>query len=139
MTEPISEFVIRCSKSDSVLRFRSSAQVDPAADERVEFIVELRGTPVSATVEVYDAFPHHWSAYFQDLALNWRGWEGSKGDDSLEGHLKISATLDRLGHVALAVSLGDDPWRSTWRVRRTLCLEAGQLESISRDAAAFFG
>jgi hypothetical protein len=42
------------------------------------FRVALQGSELSANVDVYDIQPHQWSAYFSDLSLNWRGWDGLK-------------------------------------------------------------
>ncbi len=75
--------------------------------------------------------------YWSDLALNWRGWDGTKRWTSLEPDLQLSAVMDKTGHLTLTVKLEHGtPWR--WRTEVELILEAGQLEQIAalaRDAS----
>ena len=92
---------------------------------------------MSAATEVYllggcDGLDRFW----RDLAENWRGWEGTRSWQSLEGELELSATSDRLGHVALQVRL-DEGAPSRWRAYGTISLEAGQLDSIAAAAKTF--
>jgi len=72
------------------------------------------------------------------LVRDWRGWAGEKSCESLEGHLRISATSDSLGHVSLRVELGDNQVPIDWRAETSLFLEAGQLESMAKGARSFF-
>src|SRR5262245_19683360 len=92
------------------------------------YVAALIGHPLSAAVEVYDIQPHQWARLFRDLAENWRGWQGDKGHESLEGHLRLSCTADRLGHVTVRVYLRGDILGSDWRAEDSIYLEAGQLE-----------
>lgn len=90
-------------------------------------------------MEVYDIEPQRWSGFFADLAEHWRGWTGAKTHESLEGHLRVSCTMDRVGHVELRVYLRGDMGSSDWRAENTIYLEAGQLEAIAGAAAEYFG
>jgi hypothetical protein len=104
------------------------------------FDVSLVSTPLSASVRVYDIQPQNWSAFFQDLATNWKGWSGEKKMESLERHLAVVATSDSLGHISLRVKLRDIiPGTADWRAEGTLVVEAGQLERLANDARKFFG
>ena len=103
------------------------------------FTAALVGCPVTAAVEVYDIQPHGWSAFFRDLAEHWRGWSGAKEHESLEGHLHIRCTRDSAGHIDVRVRLRGDMSGSDWRAEDTIYLEAGQLERIATEAAAYFG
>jgi hypothetical protein len=103
------------------------------------YVAALIGHPLSATVEVYDIQPHHWSRLFRDLAENWRGWEGAKGHESLEGHLRLTCTADGLGHITVRVYLRGDMMGSDWRAEDSIYLEAGQLDTIASAAEEYFG
>ena len=104
------------------------------------FDVSLVSTPLSASVRAYDIQPQNWSAFFADLAANWKGWPGEKKMESLEGHLVVSATADSLGHISLRVKLRDViPGVPDWRAEGTIVVEAGRLDRLAHDAKKFFG
>ncbi|MBE1579413.1 DUF6228 family protein [Amycolatopsis roodepoortensis] len=100
-------------------------------------LAELRLRDLSASVEV----SHHYATGFADLAEffrrhadDWRGWDGVRTWESLEGELKIDAS-HRYGHVRLRVTLqsfrhdwGNDGWTATG----DLTIEPG--EELSRAA-----
>jgi Family of unknown function (DUF6228) len=71
--------------------------------------------------------------------VHWKGWLGAKTHESLEGHLQISCTTDRLGHIRMRVYLRGDMQGSDWRAEDTIYLEAGQLDLIARAAKEYFG
>ena len=130
---------IRCSRSDSRLVFSGEVPRNLSGYDGCTFEVALAGHPLSASVAVYDIQPRGWSEFFASLARDWRGWSGEKSHESLEGHLRASATCDPLGHVSLRVALRGDFGGSNWRAEHTLFLEAGQLERIAKEAGEFFG
>jgi hypothetical protein len=77
--------------------------------------------------------------FFTDLAKHWRGWDGEKTWESLEGDLVLSASHDGLGHVKLTVELRDR-FRDIeygWLARAALLLEAGSLDEVARSATRF--
>lgn len=71
--------------------------------------------------------------FFDDLASNWRGWDGRRAWTDVEHDLSLVATHDQLGHVVLWVTLGKfvAPEAETWLVRAPLELEAGDLERVA--------
>lgn len=130
---------IRCSTSDSRLVFSGAVPRGLSGYDGCTFEVALEGRPLSASVAVHDIQPEGWSEFFAGLAGDWRGWSDEKSRESLEGHLRLAATSDSLGHVSLRVVLRGDPGGSDWRAEDTLFLEAGQLERIAKEAGQFFG
>ena len=54
---------------------------------------------------------------FEDLARNWRGWDGTKSGGSLEGDLCLDCESDRLGHTFIRVTLTSGPYDRSWRSR----------------------
>lgn len=130
---------IRSSTSDSRIVFSGEAPRGLSGYDGCTFEVALEGRPVWASVAVYDIQPQGWSELFASLARDWRGWAGERSHESLEGHLRLSATCDSLGHVSLRVVLRGDFVGSNWRAEDTLSLEAGQLERIAKEVGQFFG
>jgi len=135
----VAEFAISSVNDSTRLEFSGEIPRGLEGYDGATFDVALTGGPVSASVEVYDIKFAHWSAFFADLAANWRGWSGTKTCESLEGHLFLEASADRAGHVQLRVRLrgmvSDDDWRAEVRIH----LEAGQLDQLASRAAQYFG
>ena len=131
----LDEFVIKSVNDATALRFCDMRR----GTDHAYFTVNLAGPPVHAGVEVYELSVHQWSAFFADLAANWRGWVGTKTAESLEGHLHVAATSDRAGHVRLRVRLRDLLVENDWLAEVNIHLEAGQLDQIASAAAGYFG
>jgi hypothetical protein len=106
-------------------RSRASGKVE-------EVSVRLEG-PCEAAVNVYDDHFESLAAFFRDLAEHWRGWEGSKSWESLEGELSLVASTDKAGHVRLQVTLMDLPAVERWRAEASLFLDAGGLHKIAEN------
>lgn len=133
-------FEIRSTDDDGKLTIVGTVPRGLTDYDGCHFDVSLVSTPLSASVRVYEIQPQNWSAFFQDLAANWKGWSGEKKMESLEGHLAVSATSDALGHISLRVKLRDIiPGTADWRAEGSLIVEAGQLERLAGDARKFFG
>lgn len=76
---------------------------------------------------------------FAWAARNWKGWDGARVSESLEGEFRLELSCDRLGHVALAVALSSDGGLlDAWSFPARLGLDAGQLEAIARELEHFF-
>jgi hypothetical protein len=52
---------------------------------------------MSASVNAYAHGYHLLPRFFDGLAKEWRGWTGEKTWDSVESHIALKATADRLG------------------------------------------
>jgi Family of unknown function (DUF6228) len=63
-------------------------------------------------------------SFFEELALDWHGWDENKNFDSLEGDLRLSAKHD--GHVRLSFELGEFDRPTPWAARGELTLEPGE-------------
>jgi hypothetical protein len=119
---------LKSSNSDVAIEF-SNVDVD-------YFSVAVVAHDQSASRRVYAYTDAQGIAQlFAEAARDWKGWEGQKVWESLEGEFRMELTMDRLGQVALRVRIrsgpgGPDPWEHT----AELAMEAGQLEAIARDA-----
>ena len=95
--------------------------------------VTVTGPDMSASRQVYAGWDGGFStlaAFFSDLAEHWRGWQGERVFESIEGDLRIRATHD--GHVNLRVLLWESTVPDGWRIDAGIRLDAG--ESLSRAA-----
>lgn len=109
-------------------------------DRKLEyFTVELFDPEVRARTRVYAYEPSQMTAFFDDLARNWRGWPGNKLWESLEGECRMSAANDGKGHIDLNVSLRPSPNPNAWRFDGVVLIEAGQLDSLVRTIEGFVG
>ena len=72
---------------------------------------------------------------FAEAAREWRGWNGSKTWESLEGELRIERSVDTLGHVLVAVRVrSDQDISDRWQLHAELTLDSGQLDDVARGA-----
>ncbi len=90
---------------------------------------------------VYAFSPHSRSLgrLFEEIAAEWRGWDGLKTWESLEGEFKIHCGNDRRGHVTIGVGLRSGLYHLDWHVQFGVVIEAGQLGDLARRAGEFLG
>ncbi|MDP5227336.1 MULTISPECIES: DUF6228 family protein [Arthrobacter] len=107
---------------------------DRARSGAVEYLmVTLVAEGLTSTSRIYDVNGFGTLVgYFDDLSRHWRGWDGSKMYESLEGDLRISARHD--GRVRLEVTLNQILGETEWRCQSTIILDPG--EELSFAAAA---
>jgi hypothetical protein len=121
------------------LEFLGAIRRDLGEGDSCTYRARLTGGPVEASVEVYDMFPEAWAKLFEDMARQWRGWDGALQHASLEGHISVSCTSNRTGHIKVRVKLNGEPSGADWLAANTLYLEAGQLDELARQARDYFG
>jgi hypothetical protein len=77
--------------------------------------------------------------FFRELAVSWRGFEGTKSYSSLEGQLTIDATHDGLGTVYCEVSIGQ-VWPPEWQLSAVLDFGGGaDMERIASEVEHVLG
>jgi hypothetical protein len=124
----MSKLQLHSSNSDVVIEF-----YDVKGDF---FWVAVRSHDHSATRQV-DAYSDGAgiARLFGEAAEQWKGWQGAKVWESLEGELRIELTIDLLGHVTLAARIRSNPGGSDlWQLEAELGLDAGQLDGVAREA-----
>ncbi|SCL64246.1 hypothetical protein GA0070604_5161 [Micromonospora eburnea] len=79
--------------------------------------------------------------FFQQLADDWRGWDGERSWRSLDATMRITAQHDGKGHVTLGGTLHQDSYSPDgWLARVFITVEAGeQMTSLVADLRAHFG
>jgi hypothetical protein len=133
------KFSIKDTNRSVTLQFEGNIPKGLTGYDGCHFIARLSSLPLSAEVKVYDIRPDRWGTFFNELAENWRGWKGVKDHESLEGHLRMEATSDSLGHINLRISIRGVEVGDLWLAESSISLESGQLADVARNALAFFG
>jgi hypothetical protein len=105
--------------------------------EEATFTVTLRSGWLSAStlMTTYHYGPP--TDFFAELASSWRGWQGEKKWEEIEGRVKFIATSNRTGHIHLEVSLRPHP-ALAGRVTDVIELEAGTLHALSTTVRKYF-
>lgn len=133
-------FLIKDANSSTTFRFEGDIPVGLTGYDGCTFSASISSHVLSAATTVYDIRPDQWATFFNDLAVHWRGWQGVKDHESIEGHLRIEAeAADSLGHITLRMCLRGVDVPHLWMAEISLVVEAGQLDNLARQAQAFFG
>ena len=121
------------------------AQSDPTDRSylRVPLHVDAEGLAVRATLELNGCggWVPGLIAYIDDLAVNFRGWDGEKSwrDDS--GAVAFAATHNRMNTVALAVRLRPAygyVGPGAWQADVVVPIEPGALSHIASEVRSLF-
>jgi len=101
------------------------------------FSVEVMSTSISATTRVYAYRCDDLATLFDEMSRDWRGWQGSRDWESLEGELKLSCTADGKGHIVVSIRIAESLNPDTWRIQTTAMIEAGQVDQIAKAVRRF--
>jgi hypothetical protein len=94
------------------------------------------GAEAACEIEDYEA--GNWSAYFEEIAVNWKGRSDEMRSRTYQDSLGITATADHFGHIVLTVALRTAV-PPVWAFEASITLESGQLDAIASQVKAFFG
>ncbi len=72
--------------------------------------------------------------FLAEIAEAWRGWEGVKTWETIEGEFELSASSDSAGHYFLKVRMKGGGWSAALAFE----VDAGEIEFFSKQAKAFF-
>jgi len=125
-------FKIKSTESDALLEFS-----DLSGDY---FKVTFHSATHSATRNVYAYTDSKGIArLFQEASEEWRGWPGTKRWESLEEEFTLELTSHKTGHITLITRINHDCGNpEPWELKAVLTTEAGQLESLAKEAVKFF-
>ena len=104
--------------------------------DEAEFQCELCADGFSGRVSGSCMYRNSLSDYFASLAAEWSGWPDEKSwmNDGVE--VRLDATTDKLGHVALKVTLRT--YNETC-LSAVILIEAGMLDQIAADMKDIIG
>jgi hypothetical protein len=75
---------------------------------------------------------------FESIALDWRGWQGERTWESIEGDLGLAVSSKSTGQITITITLCSNDGEDNWRLQVPIYSEGGQLERIAHQVAAFF-
>ena len=133
----VDEVTIKSSRGAGELRL--SEPKPPGSRRPVEYIrASLKDKDIAASsAKIYIYEPHGLAAFFEDLSVGWRGWEGAKEWSSVEGDFTLLCKSDGLGHIAMLVTLKSGPYEDDWCVQSVIHLDAGQLDETAGRVRRF--
>jgi hypothetical protein len=107
--------------------------------EVASFTAALAADGMEASTGVYVMGGDGLANLFEAMASEWRGWDGVKSWESLEGDLEVAAQHDRLGQITLRIRLRHYFAPPEWEARADLTIDPGeQLNAAARDLRGFF-
>ncbi|MBW5483452.1 DUF6228 family protein [Streptomyces bambusae] len=107
-------------------------------DLMLDFCVRARGEWVSVEVSVRTWAGDGLDSFLDELAEDFRGWEGARTWRSLEHDLTLSATHDPRGYVHLTWGLHDRPPSEEWHFETTTVHAAGEdMRNLATEIRAF--
>jgi hypothetical protein len=134
----VDTFLIHSATGDGSLEFFNRLPLDTGPIE--EFSVRITEHDLFAVARVWAGYMHgHPADLFARMSREWTGWKDALEWSSLESELKLNCSHDGLGHIAIQAQLRSGPMDWDWVVQNTIMAEAGQLETLARHAARFFG
>lgn len=103
------------------------------------YSVSLVAPTMRATIQVDNA-PYGTTPadIFEQIANEWKGWEGDKTWGSLEGEFDLSATSDSTGHISLVATVYSGTFPPSSKMVSEFIIESGQLEKYKKNAETFF-
>lgn len=99
---------------------------------------QLRGHSLTVDLVVGDDYPASFVEFFESIAQDWQGWSETRGYESFDGTLSITATHDRMKSVRFEVRFrGDARSGFDWSATHRLTVQVGHLRKLA-DAATTF-
>lgn len=107
-------------------------------DPLLDFLVRARGEWVSVEVSVRTLEGDGLDSFLDELAEDFRGWEGARTWRSLEHDLTLLATHGPRGYVHLTWGLHDRPPSEEWHFETTTVHAAGEdMRNLAAEIRAF--
>jgi Family of unknown function (DUF6228) len=123
-------------------RFRYRDPSDPrlAADDMVEYTIRLSGNGLTAEALVLslDTAGDGLPAFIEQLAADFRGWDGTRIWENADHDLGVEATWRTRGYVDLLWWITPSIY-DKWRASVVVEVEAGaEMSALARELSAFF-
>ena len=126
--------IVRMGYAGATLGFMAT----PDSPEQVIVLIDQPGLTVRERIWLDE--PGQLGAFFDALAMNWRGWEGGRKLATLDGGFQIECHHDGVGHVVVEIGLGLVPphqWHDAgWRVSAAVIVDPGALGAVARRLQA---
>ena len=119
--------IIIQSESSGVLR------LGPRYGEYLDLELEHHSLRASTKIYLYEDNVSLLS-FFEGLSQRWQGWDDIKTWSSVEGDLKLSSSIDSLGHVSFGLDMANTVISPGWLIKTTLVVDAGSLALLAQQA-----
>ena len=107
-------------------------------DQLEYFSVRYKSQAIDCVARVYACEDgHRLASIFEEMAKNWKGWNGRKQWAALEGEFEISCEITSTGKVTAHFFLTPGLDRE-WEVKSSVSFGAGVLELLSKHMSQFF-
>lgn len=121
-------------------RYRDPSDRYLASDDMVEYTVRLSGNGLTAEALVLslDTAGSGLLAFLEQLAEDFRGWDGTRTWENPDHDLGVEAIWSSRGHVDLRWWLTPSIY-DKWRASVVVEVEAGaEMSALARELSAFF-
>jgi len=131
----VEEVTIKSSHSAGELKL--SEPRPPGLSHVVDYCrVTLKGRDIAtSSARIYD--PAGVVTLFDDMAADWRGWEGEKQWSSVEDDFTLSCTSNAQGVVAMTATLKGPYHEGEWCVQAVIHVQADQLGELAAKVRRF--
>ncbi len=132
-------FVLGSGDGSARLEFSDLERDHHGTADRLKATITDVGLVASARV-VFNTHINDASALatmFEEIAGQWRGWDGTRQWQALESPFRLCFTHDGIGHIRAEVTLGSGFYPEDWSVKACLILEPGALEELAPSFRRF--
>ena len=112
---------------------QSILELGPIQDEYLDLKLKAKGLTVELAPFIYYDSEGLYN-YFNDLVMNWKGWDNFKEWRSIEGDFLLAARSRPTGHIELEVTLINNTGDCDgWELSCDMLIEPSQLQQVTRD------
>lgn len=112
----------------------TSLSFRPSSFERIHLRYTTNGVDIESYPYLYTEDNHFMVSFFEDLSSHWKGWEGAKSWEPIDGGFRFDATHDSLAYVTLKVFIVKEDCNSDgWDFSGKIKLDLGSLKQLASD------
>ncbi len=102
------------------------------------FVATIEDTGLNATKYIDAFLAEALAGLFEEMAANWKGWQGILGAETVDHDLSLACRSDSTGHAFATVKLRDQKEHG-WVASITVRIDSGQYPNIAQQLKGFFG
>jgi hypothetical protein len=134
------EFILRATPPDPArIEFIELEREGDGKAGRVKVRLVDVGMEAEANVDfnVYVEEASKLALLLDEVALEWKGWEGAKEWAALESPFRLVFVHDTIGRVDVKATLGSGWYGSRWSATVEFAVEPGAFERLAKEAHRF--
>jgi hypothetical protein len=129
LSEMIESIVIQ--SSDSSARFT----ISPVTGDSDYFVARIEDSGLRATKRIDVFLAESLVGLFEEMAVNWKGWQGTLGAETIDHDLSLDCKSDSTGHAFATVKLCEQN-EHDWVASTTIRIDSGQYANIAQQLKA---